>query len=133
MKANEKGDEQTLRRHRLTERLFADVFETPEEVWEKEACQLENRSVLSEEAVEAICAFLGHPPTCPHGRPIPRGNCCRLWGNSLEPFVIPLPQARLSESYRIVFVAPKGKTPPERLAGRAGLPPGGGGVPPKKK
>ncbi len=29
--------------------------------------------------VDQVCAFLGHPAACPHGRPIPRGaECCPL-------------------------------------------------------
>jgi Mn-dependent DtxR family transcriptional regulator len=74
--AGEKETEQIIRRHRLTERLFADVFATSEEVWEREACELEHQTVLVDEAVNAVCAFLGHPPTCPHGKPIPQGSCC---------------------------------------------------------
>jgi DtxR family Mn-dependent transcriptional regulator len=26
---------------------------------------------------ERICTLLGHPATCPHGKPIPEGDCCR--------------------------------------------------------
>ena len=37
------------------------------------------RAIVREEAPEAtekICSFLGHPKTCPHGAPIPAGECC---------------------------------------------------------
>lgn len=115
---------QIVRRHRLTERLFADVFKTREEIWKKDACELEHKSVLTEEAVSAICAFLGHPPTCPHGRPIPRGACCGRFKRDLEPFVIPLIEARLGQPYRIVFIAPQNQSPLERLA-VLGILPGG--------
>lgn len=115
-RGGEREAEQILRRHRLTERLFADVFHTSEEVWEREACELEHQSVLTEEAVSAVCAFLGHPPTCPHGRPIPRGDCCAQFQRELKPFVIPLTEAELSERYRIVFITPKSHAPLDRLA-----------------
>lgn len=105
-----------LRRHRLAERLFADVFHTSEEVWEREACELEHKSVLTEEAINAVCAFLGHPPTCPHGRPIPRGECCDEFGHDIKPFVIPLSETRLSDRYRIVFITPKNHMRLDRLA-----------------
>lgn len=96
-----------IRRHRLAERLFADVFKTSEEVWEKEACQLEHESVLTAEAVNAVCSFLGHPPHCPHGRSIPPGDCCQKFTKEIKPFVIPLSEATLSEHYRIAFITPK--------------------------
>jgi len=40
----------------------------------EEACKFEH--ILSQEATERICSFLGHPRTCPHGSPIPAGECC---------------------------------------------------------
>lgn len=111
-----KEAEQIIRRHRLTERLFADVFDTPEEVWEREACELEHETVLTCEAVAAVCAFLGHPPTCPHGKPIPRGPCCDELRPELKPFVVPLSEAILAEPYRIVFITPKNRIRLDRLA-----------------
>ncbi|HZP18162.1 MAG TPA: ATP-binding cassette domain-containing protein [Terriglobales bacterium] len=64
-----------IRRHRLAERLFTDslALESESEI-EQQACKFEH--ILSREATEKICAFLGHPRTCPHGAPIPPGQCC---------------------------------------------------------
>jgi putative ABC transport system ATP-binding protein len=64
-----------IRRHRLAERLFTDslALESESEI-EQQACKFEH--ILSPEATDKICTFLGHPKTCPHGAPIPRGNCC---------------------------------------------------------
>ena len=65
-----------IRRHRLAERLFTESFkmQSQEEI-EEQACKFEH--ILSPEATEKICTFLGHPKTCPHGAPIPPGVCCR--------------------------------------------------------
>ena len=64
-----------IRRHRLAERLFTDSLALDSETEiEQQACKFEH--ILSPEATEKICAFLGHPRTCPHGAPIPRGTCC---------------------------------------------------------
>jgi DtxR family Mn-dependent transcriptional regulator len=41
---------------------------------EQQACKFEH--ILSPEATDKICTFLGHPRTCPHGAPIPPGPCC---------------------------------------------------------
>jgi len=64
-----------IRRHRLAERLFTDslALESESEI-EQQACKFEH--ILSPEATDKICTFLGHPKTCPHGAPIPRGECC---------------------------------------------------------
>lgn len=114
--SGKKEAEQIIRRHRLTERLFADVFATSEDIWEREACELEHQTVLVDEAVNAVCSFLGHPPTCPHGKPIPRGRCCSQFRKETRPFVIPLSEARISKHYRIVFIAPKSASRIDRLA-----------------
>jgi putative ABC transport system ATP-binding protein len=64
-----------IRRHRLAEKLFFEKFEMNEQQAESNACQLEH--ILSQEVTDSVCAFLGHPKTCPHNKPIPRGQCCR--------------------------------------------------------
>ena len=64
-----------IRRHRLAERLFTDslALDSESEI-EQQACKFEH--ILSLEATDKICTFLGHPKTCPHGAPIPPGPCC---------------------------------------------------------
>ena len=64
-----------IRRHRLAERLFTDslALDSESEI-EQQACKFEH--ILSHEATDKICAFLGHPRTCPHGAAIPPGPCC---------------------------------------------------------
>src|ERR1700736_2475174 len=64
-----------VRRHRLAERLFTDslALDSESEI-EQQACKFEH--ILSPEATDKICSFLGHPRTCPHGAPIPPGPCC---------------------------------------------------------
>ncbi|HEV2730081.1 MAG TPA: iron dependent repressor, metal binding and dimerization domain protein, partial [Terriglobales bacterium] len=64
-----------IRRHRLAERLFTDslALDSESEI-EQQACKFEH--ILSPEATDKICTFLGHPRTCPHGAPIPPGACC---------------------------------------------------------
>ncbi len=66
-----------IRRHRLAERLFTDslAMDSESEI-EEQACKFEH--ILSPEATDKICSFLGHPRTCPHGAPIPPGPCCGL-------------------------------------------------------
>jgi DtxR family Mn-dependent transcriptional regulator len=66
--------ENLIRRQRLAETLFSQTFRMQESQVEEEACVFEH--ILSDTMTDSICAFLGHPESCPHGRPIPRGLCC---------------------------------------------------------
>ena len=70
----EKRAQAAVRRHRLAERLFFDTFGMNEDQLHESAHKIEHS--LSPEVTEKICTFLHHPLTCPHGSPIPRGECC---------------------------------------------------------
>jgi putative ABC transport system ATP-binding protein len=63
-----------VRRHRLAERLFTDTFAVDDSEAHTQACKFEH--IISPELDQRICSFLGHPKTCPHGNPIPPGECC---------------------------------------------------------
>jgi putative ABC transport system ATP-binding protein len=70
-----KRAQDVIRRHRLAERLFVETLHVDNEAEiEQQACKFEH--ILSPEATDRICSFLGHPATCPHGSPIPAGACC---------------------------------------------------------
>ena len=70
-----------IRRHRLAERLFTQTLQVEnEEEIEQQACKFEH--ILSPEVTDRICSFLGHPETCPHGSPIPAGECCEKVGRA---------------------------------------------------
>jgi putative ABC transport system ATP-binding protein len=73
--AGEERARNVIRRHRLAERLFIDVLSIRDEVEvEASACKFEH--ILSPDVTDRICTLLGHPTECPHGSPIPRGECC---------------------------------------------------------
>jgi putative ABC transport system ATP-binding protein len=65
-----------IRRRRLAEVLFSSALHLPEDEVEQTACLMEH--VIDPSVANSICAFLGHPRRCPHGRPIPTGDCCEL-------------------------------------------------------
>jgi len=80
-----KRAEDVIRRHRLAERLFTETFHVHDEKEVAEqACRFEH--ILSPEATDSICSFLGHPRTCPHGSPIPAGECCVAAARELAGF-----------------------------------------------
>lgn len=103
-----------IRRHRLAEILFTEVLEVDLHDAEASACEFEH--MLSERVVDRVCAFLGHPPKCPHGKPIPRGSCCTKFERKVDPLIVRLLDLPLSASGRIVFIAPKSATRLNRLA-----------------
>ena len=110
----EKGRAQAkglIRRLRLAERLFSDVFEMRDETVIDDACKMEH--ILSQELTDSVCTFLGHPQTCPHGKRIPRGECCKKYKVDVEPVVTRLSEFDVGSKGRITFIVP---TKPSRLS-----------------
>lgn len=64
-----------IRRHRLAEKLLTDVLAVKAGEFEEDACIFEH--VLKDDVEEKVCALLGHPTHCPHGKVIPPGDCCQ--------------------------------------------------------
>ncbi|MEE8329254.1 MAG: metal-dependent transcriptional regulator [Thermodesulfovibrionia bacterium] len=103
-----------IRRHRLAERLFYDVLEVGMEESESTACEIEH--FLSPTVTDSVCSFLGHPPTCPHDKPIPRGKCCSKYKHEFRPLVMQLKELEVGSKGRIIFIAPSENSRLERLA-----------------
>ena len=64
----------TVRRHRLAERLMMDILDIQGAPGDDRACEFEH--LLHHGVDTKICTLLNHPTTCPHGKPIPPGDCC---------------------------------------------------------
>lgn len=90
---------QLIRAHRLAERLLHDVLGGE---FEQGACEFEH--TVSLELVDGICTLMGHPKECPHGLPIPEGECCRRHAKTALSFIIPLTELSLGQSARIAYV-----------------------------
>jgi DtxR family Mn-dependent transcriptional regulator len=58
-----------MRKHRLAERLLADVIGLDPALIHEEACRWEH--VISDHVEERLAELLGHPTTSPYGNPIP--------------------------------------------------------------
>lgn len=84
-----------IRRQRLAEKLFSETFQMHEKQVEEEACYFEH--LLSPAVTDSICAFLGHPADCPHGKPIPGGECCSGRGASVPAAQARTPDGKLGE------------------------------------
>jgi DtxR family Mn-dependent transcriptional regulator len=118
--AGEARAKDVVRRHRLTERLFKDLLDAADATMESQACEFEH--ILSAEATDSVCTLLGHPPTCPHGKPIPPGPCCGTFQRTLRPLVTGLRHLELGAAGRIVFIAPKFHDRMDRLAALGVIP-----------
>ena len=91
-----------VRRHRLAERLLTDVLGMKAADVEAGACEFEH--VLAPEITESICTLLGHPRQCPHGFPIPKGNCCDDEKETALSAVMSLDNGEVGKSYKIAYM-----------------------------
>ena len=100
----DKGKEKArtiIRRHRLAERLMADILGMNLESIEVNACEYEH--VLAPGVTESICTLLGHPKTCPHGNPIPEGKCCLEARKNVENVLTSLDKVETGKSIKIAY------------------------------
>lgn len=103
-----------VRRHRLAEILFTQVLDVDLHDAEKSACEFEH--ILAERVVDRVCTFLGHPPACPHGQPIPQGSCCAVYTKKVDPLITRLVDLPLGATGSVVFIAPKSVSRLNKLA-----------------
>jgi DtxR family transcriptional regulator, Mn-dependent transcriptional regulator len=103
-----------IRRHRLAEVLLHNLFDLDIVHVESSACKFEH--ILSTTVTDSVCTFMGHPPVCPHGKAIPRGECCDRIRAEIQPLVTRLSDASLGDNVRIVFITPKSRRRLEKLS-----------------
>ena len=92
----------TIRRHRLAERLMMDVLNIRGESGDMKACQFEH--LLNEGVDLKVCTMLNHPATCPHGKPIPPGDCCEEARRSGDLGVVPLTELKSGQEGDIAYI-----------------------------
>lgn len=97
--------EAVIRRHRLAERLMADVLDVGPSSFEAASCQLEH--ILYAELEDKVCQLLGHPRLCPHGKPIPEGRCCQDRQGAIQTakLVAPLTDIEVGEGGRVAYLS----------------------------
>lgn len=92
----------TIRRHRLAERLMMDILNIRGEDGNYQACQFEH---LLKKGVEVkVCTMLNHPQTCPHGKPIPPGECCAEARASGDLGIVSLTEFRPGQEGEIAYI-----------------------------
>lgn len=113
--------EQVARRHRLTEMLLFTWLGIDLDLASEIGCRVEHG--VREELLDGVCTLLGHPATCPHGRPIPPGPCCREGRTTVESQIVPLTALKPGERGRVVYIKPRDHHRLHRLSSM-GLNPG---------
>jgi len=119
----EKGKKEgarVVRRHRLAERLLADVFDMKKAVIHEIGCRFEH--LLFEDVEESVCTLLGHPKSCPHGKPIPSGKCCERSAKEATRVVCLLRDLEPGDRGRIAYLATNDVARLNRLMGMGVLP-----------
>ena len=110
----------TIRRHRLAERLMMDVLNIRGETGNDKACQFEH--LLNEGVDEKVCTMLNHPATCPHGKPIPSGECCDQARQEGDLGVVPLTELKSGEEGEIAYIQTEDHKKMQKLMAMGVLP-----------
>lgn len=118
-----KGKEEAkncVRRHRLAERLFVDVLDIKRKLVHQTSCKFEH--LLHKGLDENICTLLGHPKTCPHGRPIPEGNCCKDAKRTPKKLIMPLNELEINKKAKISYLQTQDRNVIQKIIAIGALP-----------
>lgn len=120
----EKGNSYALscvRRHRLAERLLTDVFYVKKKIIDEVSCKFEH--LLHKGLEDNLCAILGHPKFCPHGKPIPPGKCClERRDKKLIKVIAPLTELDVANKGTIAYLQTKEPNQMQKLMSIGVLP-----------
>ena len=91
-----------VRRHRLAERLVADVLDVRDPLMHEASCKLEHGLHYGLE--DNVCTLLGHPKVCPHGKNIPSGSCCQSFEKTPKRLIVTLHDMATGDSGKISYI-----------------------------
>jgi len=109
-----------VRRERLAERLLEDVLKVSDAVATEAACRFEH--LLKRGIDDRICTLLGHPRACPHGSPIPEGECCRAGAGEASRVVSALADLAPGQSGVIAYIQSQRRDFLQRLLTMGAIP-----------
>ncbi|NQT95036.1 MAG: metal-dependent transcriptional regulator [Candidatus Omnitrophica bacterium] len=118
-----KGEEESkncVRRHRLAERLFVDIFDIKKQKAHDPSCKFEH--LLHKGLDESVCALLGHPKRCPHGKPIPEGKCCKRAWSAPKKVIMRLSDLKPKQKAMISYLHTNDKDALQKLIAMGALP-----------
>jgi DtxR family Mn-dependent transcriptional regulator len=110
-----------VRRHRLAERLFVDVLDIKRKMIDEVSCKFEH--LLHRGLEDNVCALLGHPKVCPHGKPIPSGRCCaEKKAKKLSRIIAPLSDLEIKDKGHIGYLQAKDPGQMQKLLSIGAIP-----------
>lgn len=110
-----------VRRHRLAERLLVDVLAIKKNLMDEVSCKFEH--LLHEGLEDNVCALLGHPKLCPHGKLIPAGRCCLDKKNKKAMKIISaLSDLDVKEKGKVAYLQAKDAASMQKLIGIGTIP-----------
>jgi len=118
--AGRKAARSIIRRERLAERLLADVLNVGDAVVTEAACKFEH--LLRKGIDDEICTLLGHPKVCPHGNPIPPGECCREGARAARTVVSALADMSPRQAGVIAYIHARRRPMLQRLLAMGAVP-----------
>jgi len=110
----------TVRRHRLAERLMMDILDYKGAQGDAKACEFEH--LLRHGVDTKLCTLLNHPTTCPHGKPIPVGECCREARSQGSVGVVALTELKAGEAGEIAYLSTNDEKKMQKLMSMGVLP-----------
>ncbi|HLD82361.1 MAG TPA: metal-dependent transcriptional regulator, partial [Candidatus Omnitrophota bacterium] len=79
--------------------------------------------LLHEGLEDNVCTILGHPKTCPHGKPIPPGRCClEKRDRKMLKFLSALSELELRERGKIAYLQAKDTNQMQKLISIGAIP-----------
>lgn len=115
-----KEAEKCARRHRLAERLVADILHVKDPLLHEASCKFEHG--LHHGLEDNVCTLLGHPRTCPHGKSIPMGDCCKSFEKTPQRLVVPLKELEVGDTGKISYINVSEKETLKKLISMGFLP-----------
>lgn len=109
-----------VRRHRLAECLLRDVLGVGDEEVDADACEFEH--LIQHGLDDRICILLGHPTHCPHGKAIPRGNCCEKAQADAFKDVGPLSEGEVGQEGTVAYLKTRDRRDIQKLMALGILP-----------
>jgi DtxR family Mn-dependent transcriptional regulator len=123
LRLTRKGREEArscIRRHRLAERMFVDVLDLKGKDVHDTSCKFEH--LLHKGLDDNVCTLLGHPKTCPHGKPIPPGDCCRELAKTPKKVNIPLTELKVNRKARVAYLQTHNRQKLQKIIAMGALP-----------
>lgn len=109
-----------VRRHRLAERLFVDIFDVKKKQVHEPSCKFEH--LLHRGLDESVCILLGHPKACPHGRAIPEGKCCQDVKRLPRRLIMVLSELDINKKATIAYLQTQDQPALQKLIAMGALP-----------